>query len=60
MNSKANTYDSAGRMGFGKYEFVKFENVPEDYLAWTYDNVAHENLKVFYPNLWKYLKERGY
>jgi hypothetical protein len=29
VNSKADTYDSAGRMGFGVHEFVKFERVPE-------------------------------
>jgi uncharacterized protein (DUF3820 family) len=60
MNSKASTYDAAGRMGFGKYEFTKFEKVPEDYLAWCYDEMSHENLRAFYPNFWKYLKERGY
>jgi uncharacterized protein (DUF3820 family) len=47
-------------MGFGKYEFTKFENVPEDYLAWTFDNHDHGVLQNVYPNLWKYLKERGY
>ncbi len=60
MNSKSATYDSAGRMGFGEHEFVKFSNVPEDYLAWVYDTVDHGKLQSTYPNLWKYLKERGY
>jgi hypothetical protein len=60
MNDKSKTYDTAGRMGFGVHEFVKFENVPEDYLAWVFDNVDHVKLQTQYPNLWKYLKERGY
>jgi hypothetical protein len=60
VNSKADTYDSAGRMGFGAHEFTKFERVPESYLGWVYDNVDHEKLQHVYPNLWKYLKDRGY
>jgi hypothetical protein len=60
MNSKSATYDSAGRTGLGAHEFEKFENIPEDYLGWVFDNIEHGKLQTQYPNLWKYLKELGY
>jgi hypothetical protein len=45
--------DSIGRMAFGEYKFLRFEEVPNDYLDWVRDNFR--NLK-FYPNLEIYLK----
>jgi hypothetical protein len=51
--TKDQLYDQKGRMPKGKFEFMKFEDVPHEYLLWVRDTW---NL-TWYPNLERYVND---
>lgn len=46
--------DTLGRMGFGKYMYYRFDDVPLGYLGWVWNTILDLSK---YPNLIKYIKK---